>query len=76
MFEALGLRSRPAFLPYASGGASSASFDQSASSSCGSKSETTWASSAPSAHSEPVQESAGGCCGGPQKAQKSAGGCC
>lgn len=71
MFETLGLRSRPAFMPYASGNDTSKQFD------------TVFASSPPSSTSTPsaipkMESSGGGCCGGPKKPaeKKSSGGCC
>lgn len=69
LFDALGLRSRPAFLDYASGNTSSRDFRAEGTPAAG----TPWASSPPSDTSEPA-ESSGGCCGGPKKAAGS--GCC
>lgn len=60
MFEQLGLKSRPAFMPYAAGGDSSRSFD----------SPATGSSSA-----APAEAVGGGCCGGPANAQAKSG-CC
>ena len=73
MFETLGLRSRPAFMPYAGGGETSRSFP-----------DTPFATSSPypsaaaaaGAAASMQQQEGGGCCGGPAKAQKSSGGCC
>ncbi len=92
MFDALGLRSRPAFLNYASGNDSSRDFTAQ-------QAPQPWASSPPSASSTPAaadnhhhhqhhhhhqqheQSSAGGCCGGGARAQQGAAaaaksGCC
>ncbi|GLC61323.1 biotin synthase [Pleodorina starrii] len=70
MFEQLGLRSRPAFLPYASGNETSRSFEDAGSGGgggCGS----TAAEAAPAA-----EAMGGGCCGGGAKKAAVGGGCC
>mmetsp|Transcript_11136 Transcript_11136/g.19455 ORF Transcript_11136/g.19455 Transcript_11136/m.19455 type:complete len:453 (-) Transcript_11136:274-1632(-) len=75
MFELLGLRSRPAFMPYASGNSSSRSFPQATST--GSSPLTAAAQPASRAlEAAPAQE--GGCCGGSKTAASagSSGGCC
>ena len=67
MFDTLGLRSRPAFMPYASGNDSSRQFD----------SQPDAAVGRPAA-AAPVQEvtEGGGCCGGKTTTKTGGGGCC
>ncbi len=73
MFGTLGLRSRPAFLPYASGGASSRNFEQEPSQ--GGSHRATTGSAEAVGHTSAQAESGGGCCTGPRK-QEASGGCC
>ncbi|KXZ52173.1 hypothetical protein GPECTOR_10g802 [Gonium pectorale] len=68
MFEELGLKSRPAFMPYASGGETSRTF-AAGSGGCGGGAAATAAEAAP------AEAMGGGCCGGPKKASVG-GGCC
>lgn len=63
MFGILGLQSRPAFLPYASGNETSRQFDA--------------AAEGNHSHSHAQHSSSSGCCGSAAKAQlKAGGGCC
>lgn len=65
MFELLGLRSRPAFMPYSSGNETSRNFDSPA------------AAIQSSASRRPDAEAATGCCGGgASKAAAASSGCC
>jgi biotin synthase len=57
MFDLLGLRSRPAFMPYSSGNESSRSFEQASSSSSSSAQETGCCGAG-----QAKAASAGGCC--------------
>lgn len=62
LFDELGLKSRPAFMPYQAGNTSSNGAE--------------WASGGDPA--KPAAEAQGGCCGGPAKeaSAKQGGGCC
>jgi hypothetical protein len=68
MFQTLGLRSRPAFLPYASGNESSRQFED-----AGLKHQGDEAR--PLGFRTESEGGGGGCCG-PNKAQKTGGGGC
>ncbi|KAG2483647.1 hypothetical protein HYH03_017523 [Edaphochlamys debaryana] len=70
MFEDLGLKSRPAFLPYSAGNETSRAFE------AGAGAAGVGAGSCGGAPREEVKAQAGGCCGPKKAAASSGGGCC